>query len=275
MMERIALTSEIMDAVEKSLQRWIDLNSPDSCFPNEDWIPSQFMSSLDQDSDAARNIISSTADCNRQSTGCAVPSLTSLHIAVSKGRMDIVDQLIKAKCNVDIEDQHGLTALHYAVVRRNADMILLLTTGGASATCKSKGGSSPLDLAKALKFTEIEDILSSKMIAEVDPTLPQFREWLRHLGAGEYISKFISAGYDLPFIARSGLEDVDLDCVGIPMNKLGIRKKMLALHNINNYYEIAKEVKVEEEDGEEEEEESKSEDDDYESESEEDDSDSD
>lgn len=107
---------------------------------------------------------------------------------------------------------------------------------GASVTSMSKSGSTPLDLAKSLKFTEIEDILSSKMMIEKDPSLPHFKNWLCHLGAGEYVSKFLSAGYDLPFIVRTGLVEADLDCVGIPMSKLGIRKKILALHDLNEYY---------------------------------------
>ena len=251
-MEKADVQLEAMSAVETSVLRWNELNSPDSCFPNEDWTSSQFISSLDHGSDSLSEIISSSTDCNRQSSGCAVPSLTSLHIAVSKGRIDIVHQLIKANCNIDIMDQYGFTALHYAVVKRNTDIILLLTASGACATSNSKEGSTPLDLAKALKFKDIEDILSSKIMTEADPSLPKFREWLCHLGAGEYVSKFLAAGYDMPFIARTGLVDADLDCVGIPMSKLGIRKKILALHNLKNFYQI-------EEAGEEEEEEEESE----------------
>ena len=272
-MEIAGIKVDATSAIERSVLRWCELNSPDSCFLNEDWTSSQFISSLDHGSDALSEIVSSSADCNRQSSGCAVPSLTSLHIAVSKGRIDIVDQLIKANCNIDIMDQYGFTALHYAVVKRNTDIILLLTASGACATSNSKEGSTPLDLAKALKFKDIEDILSSKIMTEADPSLPKFREWLCHLGAGEYVSKFLAAGYDMPFIARTGLVDADLDCVGIPMSKLGIRKKILALHNLKNFYQI--EEAGEEEEEEEEESERESEDDSYnESENEEDDNNS-
>ena len=76
----------------------------------------------------------------------------------------------------------------------------------------------------------------------------------------------------MPFIARTGLVDADLDCVGIPMNKLGIRKKILALHNLKNFYQIEEAGEEEEE---EEESERESEDDsDSESENEEDDNNS-
>lgn len=122
------------ESIEKSVFNWIDVNSPDSCFPNEDWDPLQLLSSVDYVSDAARVIISHRMDCNgncnglssSQSMARAVPSLTPLHIAVTRGRIDIIDQLIKANCDVNVEDQHGFTALHYAVTKRSSEIILLL-----------------------------------------------------------------------------------------------------------------------------------------------------
>ena len=262
-----------MEAIEKSVFQWIDNNSAESCFPNEDWSPLQFISSLDHVSDAAGTLIATSANCNHQSSSRAVPSLTSLHIAVSKGRIDIVNQLIKANCNVNLEDQYGFTALHYAVIKRANEIILLLLNNGASVTCQSKTGSTAKDLAKILKFTEIEDILSSRMSTEADPSVPNFKDWLCHLGAGEYLSKFLSAGYDLPFIVRAGLVEADLDCVGIPMSKLGIRKKIIALHNLSDYYkEIVEDDKDKKKEEEEEEEEGSDEEDEEENESDDDES---
>jgi hypothetical protein len=46
---------------------------------------------------------------------------------------------------------------------------------------------------------------------------------------------------------KSGLVDADLDCVAIPMSKLGIRKKIIALHNLNLFYQESKEEIAEEE----------------------------
>ena len=82
---------------------------------------------------------------------------------------------------------------------------------------------------------------------------------------GEYTSKFIDAGYDLPFIARHGLSESDLDCVGIPMSKLGLRRKLVHLHDLGKFYK--EEVEEEEDDDDEEE------DDDEDEESDEDDDD--
>jgi hypothetical protein len=88
-----------------------------------------------------------------------------------------------------------------------------------------------------------------------DPTVPKFKEWLNHLGGGEYAAKFIEAGYDLPFIAQHGVTDQDLDCVGIPKSKMGLRRKIAQLHELSQFYDVDEEEEEEEDDEEEEEEE--------------------
>lgn len=90
-----------------------------------------------------------------------------------------------------------------------------------------------------------------------DPTVPMFKEWLNHLGGGEYAAKFIEAGYDLPFIAKHGVTAEDLDCVGIPSSKMGLRRKISTLHELSQFYEADadEEEEEEEEEGEEEDEE--------------------
>ena len=69
-----------------------------------------------------------------------------------------------------------------------------------------------------------------------DPSAPNFRKWLRSVGAGAYISSFFKAGYDLGFIAKQGLTSTDLDCIGIPKEQLGVRRKLESLHKIGDYH---------------------------------------
>ena len=57
------------------------------------------------------------------------------------------------------------------------------------------------------------------------------------MGGEEYFASFLSARYDLASIAKYGLKDDDLDCVGIPQKLGGLRKKLKESHNINNFYE--------------------------------------
>lgn len=69
----------------------------------------------------------------------------------------------------------------------------------------------------------------------VDPSAPSFRKWLQFCGAGAYISSFFEAGYDLGFIAKHGLTEVDLDCIGIPRKMRGVWRKLEGLHKIEEF----------------------------------------
>jgi hypothetical protein len=70
----------------------------------------------------------------------------------------------------------------------------------------------------------------------LDATAINFRDWLTSLGAVEYFAQFIEAGYDLDFIKKYGLKEEDLDCVGIPTTKLGLRRKFIALYRLEDFY---------------------------------------
>lgn len=57
----------------------------------------------------------------------------------------------------------------------------------------------------------------------------------------EFLTKFLDAGYDLSFIAKYGLREEDLNCVGIPTRKLGLRRKLMALHKLGDFYDVQSE----------------------------------
>ena len=102
--------------------------------------------------------------------------------------------------------------------------------------CIAQLGNTALDLSKELGHDEITDSLQSKTNKELDPLLPQFREWLSALAASEYLSAFVEAGYDLSFIATEGLKEEDLDCCCIPPEKLGLRRKLVKLHRLDEFF---------------------------------------
>jgi hypothetical protein len=83
--------------------------------------------------------------------------------------------------------------------------------------------------------------------------LPLFKEWLTLLSAVEYLPKFLAAGYDLRFVQKHGLSDADLDCVGVPISKFGLRRRLMALDKLEQVYTPSDE---DDEDEEEEDEES-------------------
>ena len=70
-----------------------------------------------------------------------------------------------------------------------------------------------------------------------------------------YLKSFLEAGYDLAFISKFGLKDGDLDCVGIPNQKLGLRKKLLSLYHLEKFYKESSDESEHESDESEEEEE--------------------
>lgn len=113
------------------------------------------------------------------------------------------------------------------------------------------------------------DALASKINLEKDDTVPAFREWLNHLGGGEYLSKFIDSGYDLRFIKKQGLVEEDMDCVGVPKSKMGLRRKLMSLHELDKFFDGDDDDDAEDED-EDEDEDDEEEDDEEEDEDEED-----
>ncbi|CAM9893579.1 unnamed protein product [Sphacelaria rigidula] len=72
--------------------------------------------------------------------------------------------------------------------------------------------------------------------------------WLDALGCGEFLARFLTAGYDdLAFMASHGLAEADLDCIGVPHEKLGLRKKLLAMHSVHDFLPNTEAEKEEEE----------------------------
>jgi hypothetical protein len=126
--------------------------------------------------------------------------------------------------------------LHYATAARQREIVMFLLSEGASTILTSKNGTTAKDIAEKYNLVDLLDAFTSKMNMENDPYVPQFRDWLNCLGGGEYLTKFIDAGYDFRFIKSKSLTETDLDCVGIPLSKMGLRRKLLSLHLIENLF---------------------------------------
>ena len=193
---------------------WADRGPVDALYPQDDWNPLLYTAAVGE-VEAARYLLSQGAEVNFQTQGKVLPQLTALHIAVRAGNLEMV-KLLAHHGDANRQDQWGFTPIHYATIARNKDIVAYLLSNGASATLASRAKTTALDMARELKFDDIMDLLASKSTLELDPTLPQFRAWLCHLGAGEYLPRFVDSGYDLRFIAKGGLSHEDLDAVGIP-----------------------------------------------------------
>ncbi|XP_051881033.1 ankyrin repeat domain-containing protein 6b isoform X2 [Pristis pectinata] len=72
---------------------------------------------------------------------------TALHLAAYKGHIDVVRILLKASCDLDIQDDSDQTALHRAAVVGNTEVISALILEGCSLDRQDKAGNTALHLA--------------------------------------------------------------------------------------------------------------------------------
>ncbi|XP_043398594.1 ankyrin repeat domain-containing protein 6 isoform X5 [Chelonia mydas] len=72
---------------------------------------------------------------------------TPLHLAAYKGHLRVVQILLKAGCDLDIQDDGDQTALHRATVVGNTDVIATLIQEGCALDRQDKAGNTPLHLA--------------------------------------------------------------------------------------------------------------------------------
>ncbi|XP_027719341.1 ankyrin repeat and death domain-containing protein 1B isoform X2 [Vombatus ursinus] len=72
---------------------------------------------------------------------------TALHFAVGGNHLSAVDFLLNHKARVDIADKHGLTVLHVAAWSGNLEIMLMLVKAGADQKAKNQDGMTILHFA--------------------------------------------------------------------------------------------------------------------------------
>ncbi|XP_017569367.1 NF-kappa-B inhibitor beta [Pygocentrus nattereri] len=112
-------------------------------------------------------------ECVRALTSCTCTSpehlnitnyagVSVLHLAVQKGRCDIISMLLEAGVNVNQRDQgSGRTPLHWAVESQSCAVVELLLRAGASVDQRSYAGHTPLYCALYRPNTELQALLKS------------------------------------------------------------------------------------------------------------------
>lgn len=81
---------------------------------------------------------------------------TMLHVAVSSGRVPLVEELLRRKANVNAQDAFGATPLHDCF---NPDIATLLLDHGADMTLKTRYGLTVLQTATSRHRTEVIRVL--------------------------------------------------------------------------------------------------------------------
>ena len=95
-------------------------------------------------------------------TGCGPERpKTTLHQAVQKGDVKIVQQHVAARTDLNIKDTHGWTPLHFAAMKGNLAIVKTLVAGGADTAAAGPGGRTPLDMAREKGQTAVAQYLQT------------------------------------------------------------------------------------------------------------------
>ncbi|XP_051264144.1 arf-GAP with SH3 domain, ANK repeat and PH domain-containing protein 2b [Dicentrarchus labrax] len=108
------------------------------------------------------------------------PGETVLHLAVRMGDRDslhIVDFLAQNSGNLDKQTTKGSTALHYCCLTDNSECLKLLLRGRASVSITNEAGETPLDIAKRLRHTECEELLTQAQTGKFNVHVHVEYEW--------------------------------------------------------------------------------------------------
>ncbi|CAH1774224.1 unnamed protein product [Owenia fusiformis] len=85
----------------------------------------------------------------------------AIHVA-SQGKVEIVDMLIKANCDVNVKDERGCLALHHAAMNGYADIMKMLIEAGSEIDTQDKNGWTPLHSAAYWSHIDAVNVLIEK-----------------------------------------------------------------------------------------------------------------
>ncbi|TKW17521.1 hypothetical protein SEVIR_5G372600v4 [Setaria viridis] len=94
--------------------------------------------------------------------------LTALHLAAIKGHCDAVALLAGSGCmDIECEDVEGHRPLHLAVEGGHAEAVELLLDMGADVNARTRRGATPLQMAEAMGYEAIAQLLCGRGAEEV------------------------------------------------------------------------------------------------------------
>ncbi len=85
--------------------------------------------------------------------------ITPLFDASVKGHTEMVDQLLRSCCLLDLTNDVGVTSLHAACFNAHEAVVRLLLAAGASATPDDSRGRSAMDWATKPRHAAVRQIL--------------------------------------------------------------------------------------------------------------------
>ena len=110
------------------------------------------IASYEDNIEAVKKLIAADAQINQ-------PGWTALHYAAVKGNLEIISLLLEHSAYIDTESPNKTTPLMIAVRSGKSEAITLLLDEGADATVKNQLGMTALDFALKYEKKEIAEIL--------------------------------------------------------------------------------------------------------------------
>ncbi|KAJ7987996.1 hypothetical protein DPEC_G00319040 [Dallia pectoralis] len=108
------------------------------------------------------------------------PGETALHLAVrmvDRNSLHIVDFLAQNSGNLEKQTAKGSTALHYCCLTDNSECLKLLLRGRASVSIANEAGETPMDIAKRLRHTQCEELLTQAQTGKFNVHVHVEYEW--------------------------------------------------------------------------------------------------
>ncbi|XP_034619515.1 arf-GAP with SH3 domain, ANK repeat and PH domain-containing protein 1 isoform X2 [Trachemys scripta elegans] len=108
------------------------------------------------------------------------PGETALHFAVrtaDQTSLHLVDFLVQNCGNLDKQTALGNTVLHYCSIYNKPECLKLLLRGKPTIDIVNQAGETALDIAKRLKATQCEELLSQAKAGKLNPHVHVEYEW--------------------------------------------------------------------------------------------------
>lgn len=168
-------------------------NNPKASVENRSWTPIHYASQFGH-AEIVELLINSGVD-QETLTGFG---LTPLVVGAEFGNLNVVEMMLRLGANKDaqtIEDNHCMTALHYAAVGNFRDVAITLLRAGVNRSKPTSSGLSALDLAIQSDHSDMVGLLLSWGIGDMDHALKLAVE-SKAIASVEKIKYYISARKD-------------------------------------------------------------------------------
>ncbi|XP_075270487.1 ankyrin repeat domain-containing protein 6 isoform X5 [Opisthocomus hoazin] len=137
---------------------------------------------------------------------------TPLHLAAHKGHLHVVQVLLKAGCDLDIQDDAGNTPLHLACQNSHSQSTRVLLLGGSRADLKNNAGDTCLHVAARYNHLPIVRVLLTAFCSVHEKN--QAGDTALHVAAAlshrKVVKLLLEAGADASVVNNAGQTPLDV-----------------------------------------------------------------